>query len=147
MRLDRPAADSLSTSRILRMGNLAHGETTLVIDWLQADQVAPAAKPDRWGKALRLLRQTLMNVLVNHGAEQQPWPDGPTVRAADIEIVRAEFYKSYPAHGDEKAKQQVRKKGFQRAIKDAQAKGLIGVRDIGAATYVWLATRGGDCDQ
>jgi hypothetical protein len=58
--------------------------------------------------------------------------------------VRAEFYKSYPAEGDEGGKQDTRRKAFTRAIKDAQAKGLIGVRDIGpdiaAVTYVWPAT-------
>ena len=40
-------------------------------------------------KSLRLLRQTLMNVLVDHGTEQRQFADGPLVRAVDIEIVRS----------------------------------------------------------
>jgi AAA domain len=116
------------------------GETTLVVDWLQPDQVAPATKPDVWAKSLRLLRHTLMNVLVDHGIDRRPFPDGPTVRAVNIDIVRTEFYKSYPADGDAKAKQEARKKALQRAVKDAQERSLIGVREIEGVTYVWLAT-------
>jgi hypothetical protein len=48
------------------------------------------------------------------------------------EIVRAEFHKSYPAAGEDKAA--ARKKAFRRAIGDAHAKGMIGSRDIGATT-------------
>jgi hypothetical protein len=65
--------------------------------------------------------------------------DGPVVRAVDQEVVRAEFYKSYPADGDANAKQNVRRQAFGRALKDAQARGLIGVREIENITYVWLA--------
>ena len=54
----------------------------------------------RWAKSLRLLRQALMNVLVDYGREQRPFADGPLVRAVDIETVRQEFYRSYPAEGD-----------------------------------------------
>ena len=118
--------------------------TTLTIRWPDAAEAAAmkttgAKKPDAWAaKSLRLLRQTLMNMLADCGSEQQPYPDGPIVRAVDIEIVRAEFYKSHPASGDDKA--QARKKAFKRAVEDARDKGLIGSRDIGAVTFVWLAT-------
>jgi hypothetical protein len=61
------------------------------------------------------------------------------VRTVDLEIIRAEFYKSDPADGDAKAKQNVRRQAFGRALKDAQAKGLIGIREIETVTYVWLA--------
>lgn len=115
-------------------------ETTLVINWLlQADQVAPVAKPDRWSKSLHLLRQALMTALIDHGADRQPLLDGPVVRAVHIETVRKEFYASYPAEGDAKQKAAARQKAFKRAVADAQAKGLIGVRDMGAETLLWLA--------
>lgn len=118
----------------------AADETTLVIDWAtQPEEGCRAAKPDVWAKSLRLLKQTMMNLLVDHGTDTRPFPDGPSVRAVDLDIVRAEFYASHPAEGDDKAKQQARKKAFQRAVKDAQAKRLVGVRDISAVTYVWLA--------
>ena len=98
-------------------------------------------KDDPWtAKSLRLLRQVLMNMLADCGQEMRPYPDGPLVRAVDQEIVRAEFYKSYPAEGDAEAKKAARQRAFRRAVLDAQAKWLIGVRDVGAITYVWLAT-------
>ena len=117
-------------------------ETTLVIDWMQADQVALAPRADTWPRSLRLLRQVLMNVLVDHGTEQRPYPDGPAVRAVDIEVIRAEYYKGYPAEGDAKTKAAARQKAFRRAVLEAQQKGVIGVRDIGVVTFVWLATTG-----
>jgi hypothetical protein len=57
---------------------------------------APAE--DGWTKSLRLLRRVLMSLLASDAAsEQRPFADGPI---ADIELARAEFYKSYPADGD-----------------------------------------------
>jgi hypothetical protein len=81
----------------------------------------PAASPDE--HACRR-RQGLTPLLGRpHGASRRPG-----------------FYKSYPADGDAKAKQNARRQAFGRALKDAQAKGLIGVREIETVTYVWLAT-------
>ena len=85
-------------------------ETTLVVDWLQPDQVGPSPKADNWPKSLRLLRQVLMNVLVDHGTDQRPFLDGPTVRAVDIENVRKEFYASHPAEGTDKQKAAARRR-------------------------------------
>jgi hypothetical protein len=120
-------------------------ETTLTIQWTgQAE--SRAAKPDKdpWAaKSLRLLRQTLMNMLADCGKDIQPFPDGPMVRAVAQEAVRAEFYKSYPAVGDAKAKQAAKQKAFRRALLDAQAEKLIGIRDIETDTWIWLASTPG----
>jgi hypothetical protein len=118
--------------------------TTLTITWSeQSDPVADTKdkKKDPWSKSLRLLRRVLMNLLVDRGVDQHPYPDGPIVRAVDKEVVRAEFYKDYPADGETAEKKQVAKnKAFNRAIKDAQAAGLIGVREIELnIQYIWLA--------
>src|SRR5262249_26772632 len=116
-------------------------EKTLTIRWTDADPAArPKNKDDPWAaKSLRHLRQTMMNMLANCGSEQRPYPDGPIVRAVVIEIVRTEFYKSYPATGDDETKKEARRKAFSRAIRDANDKRLIGSRDIGATTFVWFA--------
>jgi hypothetical protein len=131
-------------SRVVDLGPDKYGApiTTLLIDWIaRAAQPGGAKeKPDAWTKSLRLLRQVLMNILVDQGSEQHPYPDGPIVRAVDIEAVRAEFYRCHaPADGDARARQAARRQAFNRAIKGAQEKQLIGVREIGQVTYVWLA--------
>lgn len=122
------------------MGVDIHGApiTTLVIEWGTADETPKAAADKGWSKSLRLLRQILMNMVADCGTDQRPYVDGPVVRAVDIETVKADFNKAYPADGDGKAKQDARRKAFSRAAKEAQGRGLIGVRDIGATTFVWL---------
>jgi hypothetical protein len=128
--------------KVADMGVDEDGEqiTTLTIDWtVTATTRTKGGQDDGWSKSLRLLRRTLMNVLVDQGSEQRPYHDGPTVRAVNLEIVRAEFYRSYPADGDEKAKRATRQKAFRRAIDNALAANLIGVRETGGAQVVWLA--------
>jgi hypothetical protein len=133
--------------RVVDMGTDQGGTalTTLVIDWVaQPDQsnTAAATKPkdgSGWSKSLKLLQRALMAVLVESGTEQKPFPDGPTVRAVDVEIVRGEFYKSYLAEGDTpQAKQAARRQAFHRAFKEAQNRDLVGVRQTGDTTLVWL---------
>jgi hypothetical protein len=114
------------------------GTMTACVQESHPQHVAPEAANPWAAKSLRLFRQTLINVLADCGSEQRPWPDGPIVRAVDIELVREEFYKSYPAIGDAKDKASARRKAFGRAVTDAQAKSLIGTRDIGVTTCVWL---------
>jgi len=72
----------------------------------------------------------MMAVLADHGTDQRPFHDGPIVRAIDREIVRSEFYKSYPADGDAKQQQETRRKAFNRAIRDAQTSGAIGIASL-----------------
>jgi GAF domain/AAA domain len=111
--------------------------TSLVIDWLQAALKANAEGAG-WSKSLRLLQRALMNVLVEHGRDQQPFSDGPVVRAVDVEVVRNEFYKSYAAAGDARQKQNAKRQAFNRAVRDAQERSLIGIREVGEATLIWL---------
>jgi hypothetical protein len=112
--------------------------TKTAIVW-NAQPIKPAADA-AWSKSLRLLRQVLMAMLVDAGTEVTPFADGPTVRAVNVETVRAEFYKQYPADGDEKQKKEARKKAFGRAIKDAQAKHLVALREINNVQLIWPAT-------
>jgi hypothetical protein len=85
-----------------------------------------------------MLRQALTVCLLDQGKMLRPFPDGPTVRAVDLEAVRAEFYRTYPADGNDKQKQETRRKAFQRSIRDVQERGLVGIRAIDDVTYVWL---------
>jgi hypothetical protein len=110
--------------------------STLVLDWSTAETPQPAAK-ERWSKSLRLLRQVLMTILADAGRNCKPYADGPTVRVCELEAVRREFCRQYPADGDEKQKAHTRFQAFYRAIKAAQD-GLIAIREIDGAQLVWL---------
>jgi hypothetical protein len=115
--------------------------TTYVIDWGTAvapGQDAKEGKADPWTKSLRLLRQVMIN-LWEGGTSLRPTADSPIIRAIDRELVRAEYYKCYLADGDDKKSQQAAKRqAFNRAVREAQAKSLIGVREIDTVTYLWL---------
>jgi hypothetical protein len=132
--------------RVVDMGVDRYGKpmSTLVIDWGATEQPATAKADPCWSKSLRLLRQVLMNLLLDQGTEQRIYADGPMVRTVNTETVRAEFYRCYLADGDTEAKKaEARKKAFKRAIDDAQSRGVIALRDFGTATAVWLTTQEG----
>jgi hypothetical protein len=124
--------------------------TTLVIDWQSGPPNAGQAKPevDPWQggrrsdtrQALVLLRRVLMTVLADRGTPQQADPDGPTRQVVELKILRTEFCAQIAADGTPEQKRDFRKKKFQRALEYAQEKGLVGIREIDSATYVWLTT-------
>jgi hypothetical protein len=130
---------------VVDMGIDSHGKpmSTLVIEWGATADAPAAAKADpRWSKSLRLLRQVLMNLLVDQGTEQRIHADGPIVRTVNIEIVRAEFYRCYLADGDTETKKAAAKRqAFNRAVNHSHVQGLIGLRDFGTETVIWLATQ------
>src|SRR5262249_28068747 len=115
--------------------------TSLVIDWAPEAARAAPSKDKSWPKSVRLLQRTMMAVLAEQGTDQCPFPDGPVVRAIDLEIVRSEFYKSYPVDGDTRQQQEARRKAFNRAIREAQATSVVGLRVVDGTTLVWLAGR------
>ena len=128
------------TIRVVELGTDRFGEpvTTLTIDWApQGAKTTIKSKP--WSKSLRLLQRTLLTALAELGSQQRPFADGPIVCAVDLEAVRSEFYKSYPADGAEKQKQAARRQAFNRAIRDAQAGNLIAIRAVDGVTLIWLA--------
>jgi hypothetical protein len=71
-------------------------------------------------------------------------PLDPPVRGIDREIVRGEFYAQTPVDGTEAQKQQTRRKRFNRALERACEKQLVGIREIGTTTYLWLQRQQAD---
>jgi hypothetical protein len=132
------------TVRVVDLGADRSGKpvTSLGVDWSrEPEKPASTAKPDAWSKSLRLLRRTLMNVLATDAAkDMRPFNDGLFVRAIDQEIVRIEFYRSFVADGDAAQKQAAKRQAFRRAMRNAQDRNLIGIREIDAVTFVWLAS-------
>jgi hypothetical protein len=61
------------------------------------------------------------------------------VCACDVEAVRTEFYRQYPADGTDKQKADARRKAFSRSLKGTQASGLVVSREVEGVQLVWLA--------
>jgi hypothetical protein len=123
--------------KVVEVGTDPDGDpiTRVVIDW--NPPTAPPSDKD-WSKSLQLLRRVLMTMLAD-GIDVQPFADGPTVRAVAVETVRTEFGKQYYAEGDARQKQHTRRMAFARAMKSAQAKGLIVTRELDGKEMVWCA--------
>jgi hypothetical protein len=92
----------------------------------------------RWTPSMQLLRRVLMTTLVDSGQELRPFSDGPLVRACDIELVRAEFYRQYPADGTEQQKADARRKAFGRTVKESVARSLVTTREVDGVQLIWL---------
>src|SRR6202035_2869518 len=83
--------------------------TAPIIDW-QATQQQAAQGNARWTPSMQVLRRVLMTILADCGQNVRPFLDGPEVRACDIELVRREFYRQYPADGTDGQKADARRR-------------------------------------
>jgi hypothetical protein len=120
---------------------------TLVVDWTAAAAASAGPGPDPWEgerrtdarQTMLLLKRVLMARLAKDGIELGALTSGElTVRGIDQELVREGFYQQTPADGTPRDKKEFRRKRFKRAIDRAIEKELIGMREIGAVTYLWL---------
>jgi hypothetical protein len=103
-----------------------------------ATSTAPLPKEnDGWTKSLFTLKRILMTLLADCGQDIQPWADGQTFRGIKSEIVRKEFFKQHPADGA-KDKEGAKRRAWNHVVKSAQAKGLIGFREIGETEFLWF---------
>ena len=87
---------------------------------------------------MQLLRRVLMTTLADHGKNVQPFLDGRPVRACDVALVRAEFYRQYPAEGTEEQKQAARRQTFNRHIKTAVQRSVTAIREVDGVQVIWL---------
>jgi AAA domain len=111
--------------------------TTLVIRWGEENKAASGADSPFWSsRSLKTLRAALMAVLADKGEELKPKESGPSVRAVELEVLRAEFYRTYFADGDKAAN--TRRRAFERAVNEAQIRDLIDRQEDGQKTMVWF---------
>jgi hypothetical protein len=89
---------------------------------------------------MQLLRRVLMTVLGDSGQKVRPFPDGPEVCACNLDLVRAEFYRQYPADGTDQQKAEARRKAFGRSVKESIARGVVITREVDGVQLTWLAT-------
>jgi hypothetical protein len=81
----------------------------------------------------------LVTAITEHGTEQRPLPDGPPVRAVQLDKIREEFNKRYPLDdGDRQKRLNKRRQVFKRSMETAQSRGLIEGRQIEESFMVWL---------
>jgi hypothetical protein len=131
------------TARMAETGTDDDGDpvTAPVIDWQATQQ---ATQTDAcWTPSMQLLRRVLTTILIDCGQNVRPFLDGPEVRACDLEHVRPEFYRQYPADGTEQQKAETRRKAFARSVKESIARGVVGSREVDGVQFIWLATREG----
>lgn len=131
--------------RVVELGIDRDGEpvTTCVIDWRERAESAPNTTKQTektWPKWLLVFKRALSAAIGEAGKSAQPFGGaGPTVIAVEYELLRTEFYRSHPADGDtEKQRLDAKRSAFNRAVRDAQARTLIGSRDTGEEVLVWL---------
>ena len=131
------------TARMVETGTDDDGDpiTAPIIDWQATQQTAQADA--RWTPSMQLLRRVLMTILADCGQNVRPFLDGPEVRACDIELVRTEFYRQYPADGTDKQKADARRKAFGRSVKESIARGVVASREVDGVQLIWLATQEG----
>lgn len=103
---------------------------------------AKGAGATKASRAARVYLAALETVLRAKGATAQPFgAAGTEVFAADRECARREFYERWPADGDSEAKRTASKqKAFRRGEEELSDAGVIGTRDCGSASLVWLCT-------
>jgi hypothetical protein len=147
LRKSRVGAGGQEFPFTVRVVNVGDGDvTSLVIDWQDpgaVDATKAKKKKDGWTTTtLQLLRQALTNVLATHARDCWPFADGPKVRAVDAEFVRTEFCKSKVSlfTADKKKQDAAKRQAWGRAITAAQARKLIGVREVEGKTVLWFVT-------
>ena len=126
------------TARMAETGTDDDGDpiTAPIIDWQATQQTTQTDA--RWTPSMQLLRRVLMTILADCGQNVRPFLDGSEVLACDIELVRREFYRQYPADGTEKQKSDAQRKAFSRCIKETVARSLVASREVDGVQLIWL---------
>jgi AAA domain/Bifunctional DNA primase/polymerase, N-terminal len=122
----------------IEVGEDANGKTLTSLVVKPGEGPVKAFRP-KWGGSLAVFRRALSEALLNSSLTHQI-PGGALVHVADLETVRAEYYKIYVAKGDTQPQQQdARRQAFYRCVDKAQVANLIGVHVSDSQRVVWLA--------
>jgi AAA domain len=99
---------------------------------VQPIEISPAATPTKWtSNAMRNLKRALEHVLITSGREEQPYSDSSIVRVADSNLVEAEFTRInvVASSGDARTVKNAQSHAYARALKAAQDRGLVGIKN------------------
>lgn len=117
--------------------------STLVVESITEDNSPKAAKPKekRIPPNMRLLMDVVVFVTSGAGFEFKPYANGPAVRAATEQAIRAEYYKRIAERtepGEDQDKLADRQKtAFRRAINGALDKKLVAAADRNDERAIW----------
>ena len=139
----------VSKTEVIEVGQDQNGKalTSLV--------VTPSEAPGRdvhggWPRSLAVFHAATKSAIAANGEHFQPEPGVLAVSAADLEHIRDHFYATYAeAEEDESKRQEKIRRAFNRALGEAQRRGLIKVRRVasgpcGGRTLIWLPSYGED---
>jgi hypothetical protein len=106
----------------------------------EAEIIITSEKAKPLPRAARAYIDALHIVVGEKGKKVRPFgSDGPEVNAADRDLVRDEFYRAWPADGDDdKAKKNAKRQAFGRGEADAIERHRVVARDVGGVQLVWL---------
>jgi hypothetical protein len=110
--------------------------TAIVLTWNEPTQTKGGTPEDRWPKSLRLFRRILVSALTTGGQELHT--NDNIIPAVPVDAIRREFYRQHASDGSEDQRKAARQKAFVRALKEAQARNLIGCCEIDKTQWVWL---------
>jgi hypothetical protein len=98
------------------------------------------SKPKALPRTARAYIDALHIVAGEKGRKVRPFgSEGAEVTAVDRELVRDEFYRAWPADGDdEKARKDAKRKSFKRGEDEAIERRRIGTYEVGGEQLVWL---------
>jgi hypothetical protein len=116
--------------------------TSLVIE--PVDDAVPGSKPIKhnvaWPGSLKVFRAAFVEALLGFGVAHKI-PDGPTVKAVDLDHVSDAFARTYTVKGREgSTAEQIKESrtlAFSRALERAQQRGLITGWVDGARQIIW----------
>jgi hypothetical protein len=139
----------VSKTEVIEVGQDQNGKT------LTSLVVTPSEAPGRdahggWPRSLAVFHTATKSAIASHGEHFQPEPGVLAVSATDLEHIRDHFYTTYAEAEEEEAKRQEKiRKAFNRALGEAQRRGLIKVRRVasgpcGGRTLIWLPSYGED---
>jgi AAA domain-containing protein len=128
----------------LEVVQLECGDSTCVIRWKpeqKADATAVSARPN-WPRGLRVFRTSMQTAILDHGQPLRPYGIGATVQAVSKRQVKTEFTLAYPLAADDaddpRAQKAAKRTAFNRAMKDARDRGLVGSREVDGADLLWF---------
>jgi hypothetical protein len=142
----RGGATGAETEYALRVVDLGTDEdreqiTTCFVEWspVTVGPAPNAGKGKEWPKRATLFRAALLHTLELYGRDVIPFEGQPLVRAVELDKVREEFAKRSPLDDDGQRNSQLskRRQVFRRSRAEAEARGLIGCRDIEGKFMIW----------